>query len=139
MNVFLKNSIAICLAVLVLFSTMSFTLSSHYCGDHLVSTSIFTKAKSCGMKMQQSSDIEACSMLKKNCCKDEIKLIQGQKDLKIDFYNINFQQQQYFITSFALTYLSLFKIEEPSFVPFINYSPPLVVKNIQKLDETYLI
>jgi len=33
------------MAFVVLFSTMSFTVNMHYCGDTLVETAIFHKAK----------------------------------------------------------------------------------------------
>ena len=41
------------MAIVVLFSTMSFTINMHYCGDNLVETVIFHKAKGCGMEMEK--------------------------------------------------------------------------------------
>lgn len=54
------------MAFVVLFSTMSFTINMHYCGDTLVETAMFQKAKGCGMEMQKPST-EACVFAKKNC------------------------------------------------------------------------
>ena len=58
------------MAIVVLFSTMSFTIDMHYCGDSLVETAIFKKAKGCGMEMENPST-EGCSIKVKNCCSDE--------------------------------------------------------------------
>ena len=62
--------ISVVMAVVVLFSTMSFTINMHYCGDTLVDTAIFQKTKTCGMEIQKTSNKD-CSISKKNCCNDE--------------------------------------------------------------------
>jgi len=138
MKAFIKNIASVFLAFLVLFSTLSFTISEHYCGNTLVNSSIFSQAKNCGMEMPKKSPIKDCSIEKKDCCKDVVKLIKGQEDLKIDYLALSFDQQL-LITSFVYTYINLFEGLDTQVVPFKYYSPPLVVKNIQKLDETYLI
>ena len=43
------------MALLVLFSTFSFTLASHYCGDVLVDSSLFGKVETCGMEVQKTN------------------------------------------------------------------------------------
>jgi len=138
MKEFFRNITALFLACLVLVSTMSFTINKHFCGDNLVSTSIVLKADNCGMDMQKPSEQGACSILKKNCCKDEIQLVEGRDDLKLNFSDLNFQQQV-FVTSFVITYINLFEGLDTFIVPFKEYSPPLVVKDIQLLDQVFLI
>ena len=56
------------MAFVVLFSTMSFTIDMHYCGDTLVDTSVFGKAHSCGMEMKKTDSTSDRSIAKKNCC-----------------------------------------------------------------------
>jgi hypothetical protein len=126
------------MAVVVLFSTMTFTVGMHYCGDTLVDTALFQKAKSCGMETQMKSSGTECSMMKKNCCTDKQILVDGQDELKISFNDLSFNQQV-FVTSFYDTYINLFEGLEEHIVPFSDYSPPLVVKDIHVLDEVYLI
>ena len=133
-----RNITALSLACLVLVSTMSFTINKHFCGDHLVSTSVILKAENCGMDKQIPSPQKGCSILKKNCCKDEIQLVEGRDDLKLDFSDLNFQQQV-FVSSFVITYINLFEGIDTQIDPFKEYSPPLVVKDILLLDETFLI
>lgn len=138
MKDFFRNITAVSLACLMLVSTMSFTINKHFCGDHLVSTSFVLKAETCGMDEQLPISKKGCSIKKKNCCKDEIQLVKGQDDLKLDFSNLNFQQQV-FITSLVITYSNLFKGQATQIVLFNDYSPPIVVKDIQLLDEVFLI
>ena len=138
MKAFIKNIASVFLAFLVLLSTMSFAISEHYCGDEMVARSLFSKVESCGMDMQKQSQNEGCSVLKKNCCTDVVKLIEGQDDLKIDFSTLNFGQQL-FIASFVYTYINLFEGLDKKAISFNDYSPPLIVKDIQVLDNVFLI
>ena len=125
------------MAFVVLFSTMSFTINMHYCGDNLVETTIFHKAKGCGMEMEKPST-EGCSITKKNCCDDKQLVIEGQDELKLQFDKLTFEQQQ-FVASFVYTYIDLFEGLDKNVYSYEEYKPPLVVRQIFKIDETYLI
>ncbi len=125
------------MALVVLFSTMSFTIDMHYCGDKLVDTSIFQKVKTCGMEMQKPS-AKNCSITKKNCCSDKQVIVDGQNELQLSSDTLSFEQQQ-FVASFIDTYINLFEGEERNTISFSEYPPPLIVRSIYKLDETYLI
>ena len=125
------------LAFVVLFSTMSFTVNMHYCGDTLAETAIFHKAEGCGMEMDQPST-EGCDIAKKNCCNDEQLVINGQDELQLQVDKISFEQQ-IFIASFVYTYLNLFEGLENNVSSYEEYRPPLVIRQLYKIDETYLI
>ncbi len=129
--------LAITMSFVVLFSTMSFTINMHYCGDTLVETALFQKAKGCGMEMEKPST-DDCSIAKKNCCDDEQLAIQGQDELQLQVDKISFEKQ-IFVASFVYSYINLFENLEENVVSFKDYSPPLVTRQIYKLDETYLI
>ncbi|WBX71393.1 hypothetical protein PG912_00900 [Tenacibaculum retecalamus] len=125
------------MALVVLLSTMSFTIDMHYCGGTLVDTEIFQKAKTCGMEMQESQTKD-CSITKKNCCNDKQTVIDSQNELKLSFETLSFEQQQ-FVASFIYTYINLFKDADEDINSYRDYAPPLVVRELYKLDETYLI
>ena len=130
------------MAFVVLFSTMSFTISEHYCGEILVDTAIFHKAKSCGMdaanlQTENTSD-EDCSIKKKNCCSEKETVIDGQDELKLSLDHFSLDKQL-IVASFVYTYLNLFEGLEENVIPFQDYSPPVVVKDILLLDESFLI
>ncbi|EWH14696.1 hypothetical protein KLA_02672 [Cellulophaga geojensis KL-A] len=128
---------SLAMAFVVLCSTMSFTLGMHYCGDTLVETAMFHKAEGCGMEMDNPST-EGCSITKKNCCNDEQLVVDGQDELQLQVDKVSFEQQV-FIASFVYTYINLFEGLENNVSSFEEYEPPLVIKEIFKIDETYLI
>lgn len=126
------------MAFVVLFSTMSFTISEHYCGSALVNSALFSKAESCGMDMKMGSTTEDCNIDKEDCCKDVNKIVEGQNELETQVINLGFDQQL-FIASFIYSYVNLFEGLDENIVPFKYYSPPLIVADIQVLDQVFLI
>jgi len=129
---------AIVMAFVVFFSTMSFTVDMHYCGDILVDMAIFHKAKTCGMEMETTTTNSELTFFKKDCCKEELIIVKGQDELKTSFEKLSFDQQ-IFVASFVYSYINLFENFEENASAFLEYPPPLVVKSIYKLNETYLI
>ena len=125
------------MAFVVLFSIMSFTVNMHYCGGTLVETAIFQKVKGCGMEMEKPST-EGCSITKKNCCDDKQLAIEGQDELQLQVDNITFEQHL-FIASFVYTYINFFEGLENNVSSYEEYKPPLVIRRIYKIDDTYLI
>lgn len=133
-KVFQKSG-AFAMAFLMLFSTMSFTVEKHFCGQMLVDLAVFSEAETCGMEMHTSSSEEKAE---DNCCKEEKISVEGQKDLKMSFDQLDFPQQA-FLASFTFTYIDLFEGLPEQVIPFKDYSPPLLVSDIQLLDQTFLI
>jgi len=126
------------MAFVVLFSTMSFTYSEHYCGDFLVDTALFSKAESCGMEIEKTSPNKDCSIKKDNCCEDIVKQIEGQSNLKIDFSKLTFEQQK-IVVAYTYSYLNLFESVDTKINAFEDYSPPLVDKDISVLYQVFRI
>ena len=60
------------------------------------------------------------------------------QNLKTDLSNLTFQQQV-FVTAFSYSYVNLFEGLDENIVPFKNYAPPLIVTDIQVLDQVFLI
>ena len=138
MKVVFQKIMALFMSMVVLFSTMSFTINMHYCGDTLVEIAFFHKAKGCGMEIQKPTTNSGCSVEKKGCCTEKQIKIKGQDELNTSFDSLTFQQQQ-FLATFAYTYINLFEGYKANKTGFSEYPPPFIVKNIYKLDETYLI
>nr|WP_297783157.1 hypothetical protein [uncultured Allomuricauda sp.] len=128
MKQFFHQIVSSLMALLVLASTVSWTVDKHICMDRVMDISLFAHADDCGMDMD----------MEKSCCDDESFTVQGQDDLKISFENFDLDQQ-IFLVSFVQTYFHLFEIdsEEPS--TFSEYNPPPLIRDVQVLDQTFLI
>jgi hypothetical protein len=122
------------IALVVLFSTLSFTIDMHYCGDILVDTAIFHKADTCGMYMNNSE----LASVKKKCCHDKQINIDGQDEMQLSPDNIYFLQQL-LITSFEYSYSNFFVSVDKDLTFYSKHVIWLVVKQLYKLDESYLI
>jgi hypothetical protein len=127
------------MAFVVLLSTMSFTIDMHYCGDTMVDFSFFHKVDTCGMeKAALPASCENPAMSKKSCCSDEQLTIDGQDDLKNTFNTLTFEQQV-FVASFTYSYISLFEGTVSTAIPFVDYPPPFIERDVQVLHQTFLI
>ncbi|WP_405606629.1 HYC_CC_PP family protein [Polaribacter sp. Asnod1-A03] len=134
MKQFFSKIISFLLALFVLFSTFSFTVEKHYCGDFLVDVSFTGETDAC--KMDVSKEV---TQVKKGCCKDEIHKVEGQDQLqtnKID--KITFEKEQ-FLTAFLISYRDLFVLNESKNKFYSNFSPPNYYGDYQVLYQTFLI
>lgn len=126
------------MAFVVLFSTLSFTVDMHYCGHTLVDFSL-DKAENCLMKSMMPENTSGCATMQKmKCCSDVEITFDGQDELKINFDQLSLDQQV-FLVAFTYTFIDLLQPTEESKIPFDGYPPPLITRDIQVLNETFLI
>lgn len=126
------------MALIVLFSTMSFTVDMHYCGESLVDLSFFAKAEGCGMEKQQPLIATEKTIIEKPCCSEHQIVKEANQDLKTSFDKLSFEQQT-FVFTFLYTHINHFEGLNKNIIPFKDYSPPFIERDVQKLYETYLI
>ena len=132
MKQFFHKSASFAMALLVLLSTVSFTVDKHFCGKILVDQAVFSEAQSCGMHSDAGTGIED------PCCDEKKVEVEGQKELKISFDDLDLEHQV-FLATFSWSYLDIFGGEAQAETPFFSYKPPLLVYDIHLLDETFLI
>nr|WP_235183315.1 hypothetical protein [Nonlabens ulvanivorans] len=91
----------------------------------------------CGMETNKTT--ESCAVvLEKSCCNDVVELVKGQDDLKLSWDHFNLDQQQFII---LFTHSFIYSITGDDLVdtPFTSYSPPLVIRDIPVLHQSFLI
>ena len=125
------------MALLLLLSTISWKVEKHYCMGHLVDVAFFLEADTCGMEINSDKD-DIISQDVISCCDDEVIVIDGQDDLKLSFDDISLDQQL-FLVAFTSSYFNLFEGIDENVVPFKDYSPPPLIRDIQILDQSFLI
>lgn len=132
----IHKTISIALSFLVLFSTLSLTIEKHFCGDVLIDVAIFSESEKCS---DDISNFATQETVKKSCCKDEIDVIEGLSEVTINSYDDIETIQKHVLIAYSFSYIKLFE-DLPNFViPHKDYSPPNIIKDIQLLDETFLI
>lgn len=127
---------SVAMALLVLMSTLSFTMEKHFCGDTLIDVAIFTKAIDCGMDIAAVSKI---SSEKQSCCKDELEIVKGQDTLKKTSFDDWHLEQQFFLTALVYSFTNLFEGSPEQVSPHKDYSPPHLVVDIHVLDQVFII
>lgn len=138
MKACLHRIVSVVLAMVVLFSTTSFTVNMHYCGDHLVDMKIYQEAEGCGMEISMTNSTPETALSKTPCCKNEQILVQGQDELQTSIENFN-TYPDYVFVSVVYTYLNLFESLPKEIIPFKDYSPPNLVADIHVLDQVFII
>jgi hypothetical protein len=134
MRKILLNISSISLAFLVLFSTFSFTVEKHYCGDFLIDVSYFGHAKGCGMETNTP-----LKTIKKSCCKDEVQKIEGQDELqKSSVTSLEFKKHNYLI-SVINTPKEVFEITGSRKLFYKDFSPPDIPIDYQVFYQSFLI
>ncbi|WP_339706878.1 hypothetical protein [uncultured Kriegella sp.] len=125
------------MAVVLLFSTTSWKVEKHYCMGHLVDVAFFVDAQDCGMDTSSESAPEATKE-KKSCCDHEVIAVEGQNDAKPSFNDFDLEHQS-FLVAFTHSYIGLFEPLTTQRISHTQYIPPKIVKNIQLLDDVFLI
>lgn len=135
----IKKILSVSLAFWVVFTTSSFVVNTHYCCDTIIDISIFSKAETCKSKViinKMSS--EQCISGNEVCCSDNTYIHEADDKIKKSSFEIN-NETYTFLLTFFYSYVNLFEGLENDFVPFKDYSPPYLVKDILLINETFLI
>ncbi len=133
------NKIAsVSMALLLLASTTSWKVEKHFCMGHLVDVAFFADAEDCGMSMSEVNDDNTTLQQENSCCTDEVIFVDGQEDLTTAFENLSVDQQ-FFLVAFTHSFTTLFNGLKQQKVGNEYYPPPLLVRDVQILDQVFLI
>ncbi len=123
----IKKAGHIILSMLLLLSTAGLAISKHYCGDELISTSIFLEADSCC-----DSD---------DCCKNETEVFQLDEDFSVSAVVEIPESVQIDLLAVSFVVFKLI-IEENSTVEdykLIDSPPPPKILTLLAQRQTYLL
>lgn len=135
MKSILQQISSISLSLLVLLSTVSWSVDMHYCMGRLVDMSFFAEAETCGMEEALSRQGIAAEH---SCCDDQTLTVAAQDDLLNSSFDLDLQPQV-FLSGFAFSLLQVVE-DYPKVIPSIaTPPPPLLEQDLQVLYETFLI
>ncbi|MBD3626524.1 hypothetical protein [Cyclobacterium sp.] len=125
------------LSLIVLLSSMSFTLNRHLCMGEIEKVSLFKEVKACKMHAKSCHDDKSESS-KKDCCENEQLIVQGQDELTKASI---FKQPQPEMSAVLYLLVAYFTVNtvQPDVVPHQHYAPPLIRQDIPVLIQSFLI
>jgi len=138
------NIVSVFLALIVLFTSFSFTISSHYCGDLLVDSAIFIEADNCGMMDEHEDNCttetmgELCFENDSMHCKNVNKSFEGNS-IEQQAFEIAKLQKVYFTIAYIASYKLLFANTTSNTTVYYQYKSPLVTNNLTVLFENFRI
>ena len=125
----LKTFSHITLSLILLVSTMGMAVSKHYCGDDLVSVSLY----------DNSEDDSCCDM--DNCCHNENQVFQVKEDFSVPAISSIPVLAEFDILGHNLTDWEA--ITEPeaenNTLSFIDSPPPKTIQKVLSLKQVYLL
>jgi len=130
------------MALLILITSVGFSLDIHYCNGQLKSVSFFGKAKSCHDNSVQKSCSHHKELQKDNdCCENRTFVFQSDldKDLDSKVFTLPVTKElSSFIVAFTIVSLNLYPKFETNIIESY-YSNPIIHRDIYVLFETFLI
>ncbi len=136
MKSFFNQILSVLMAIVVLVSTMSMTVSAHYCGNILVDKTVMKPAQKCAMHDATSEHEKEDKH--NSCCDDEVEIIKGQDQLKLQ--SIDFElPQPIFVQALVYTFFVKPVLHTDTSPNSYEYPPPLYQGDFQAIYQVYLI
>ncbi|CAM1373495.1 conserved exported hypothetical protein [Tenacibaculum litopenaei] len=134
----LRKITAICITFVLVFSSMSFAVEKHFCGDYLVDISYLGDADACGGEREEACGSDTTNS-EPDCCKDEIAHVQGIDDLS----KLGSEQQLFSPVIWLLTSSYFFQLpsvaDVDNEVDTVADSPPISKKSKRILYQVYIL
>ncbi len=149
---FLYRSIAIMMAVVVLFTSTGFAMDRHFCQGELKSVAFFGQAESCHsmdkmtecphhrqMACHTQKGAKSPGIDKDDCCQNETILMELDVDsVTADFADLT-TNQVHFVWAFVQAFVQPVILHKSVAKKFVILKPPLPERDYQVLFESFLI
>jgi len=133
----LHKLFSVSMALLLMLSTISWTVEKHMCMGRVMDIAFFNPADDCGMEAGLAL-LGDTSIEKKHCCDNEAFTMPGQDTLNLDVFHFDFSQQV-FLISFTTSYLGLFQESVTKNDVYDFYPPPNLAEDLNILHQVFLI
>lgn len=125
---------AVLMALVVLISTMSFTMHKRYCNDYLVDITLFSKSESCIIVANND-----CCVVSETCCDHEQIVVDGQNELLSKDVNNLQVTKQFFVRNSTNFRLKNFEFKSRNNIQYKDYIPPAMIFNKQVIHQVFII
>lgn len=131
----MRKTFSVLLSLIILLSSLNFSLSAHYCGQTIIDVALFGEAEACLMAMEKD-----CKSDEMSCCADRDLIIEGEDYVStINFENLRLDKIK--VLTAVLEFPMILPNEEHLSTPFIkeHYSPPLIEQKSHVLFQPFLL
>ena len=126
------------MTLVLLVSTMSFSIKKNYCTDTSTST-VLVLSDNFNQAECSAFEEECCASKSESCCSYEYFIVEGQHELLMNSLgNSTFLPQVYNIPS-VNPILGNYKSQRSQIVPFKEYSAPILVVETTLLNQVFRI
>ena len=124
------------LALLVLLSTFSFKIETHFCGSKMVDVAVFSKVKSCcDLSKNTAAQLQ---FTKKSCCNNKVISVDGLKQFKVVPLSVELPVEKVFIVPQLFNAKPVINTSSVEGCLY-NYVPPNREFNFQIQHQVFLI
>lgn len=129
----MKKTFSVLLSLIILLSSLNFSLSAHYCGQTIVDVALFGEAEACSMAAEMNNDSE------EPCCSDRQIIIEGEDYLSSkSFEKQEVEKIDILLSEFHFP-LELLLEEEKTHSFLVHYTPPLIEQDITLAVQSFLL
>ena len=139
MSRFFQQIGALFLSLIIILSTVSFTVDIHVCAGSIVDVSLAQEELSCSSSlMGELSDEAHNAMRNMGCCNDLQFQVEGQDELQHSQLDLQIGNHDFVaLTPVFAQYEWFYSSEDP--VLYTSYIPPPLIQDIHVLHETFLL
>lgn len=139
------------LSFLMFFASTGLAVDMHFCQGNMKSLAFFGKAKNCyelatGKKSCPKHETVAKqekgkdSIRSKKCCASKSVILQSDSDQLIPANALKLNPPaKLFLLAFTATFLQASEAPSTEFIPYFHYKPPLILRDIPVLFESFLL
>lgn len=130
----MKKTFAVLLSLVILLSSLNFSLSAHYCGQTIVDVALFGEAEACPMTAEMNCDTD-----EKPCCSNRNIIIEGEDYLASkSFKKQEVEKVELLLAKLQFPIELLLEEQEANFF-LEHYTPPLIEQDITLAVQSFLL
>ncbi|PCH78421.1 MAG: hypothetical protein COB98_00545 [Flavobacteriaceae bacterium] len=129
--------VSLSMAMIVLVSTMSFTVNIRYCDENVVATTLNSNDDPCSTNDLKT--LEDCCIPQKDCCQDTEIVFDGHEELRIQISKEIKIQKALLYALLVDPFYPLYKVALSKHLQYTNYAPPIIIRDRQLIHQVFLI
>lgn len=138
MRSYFHKALSTILALIVMFSTLSFSVEKHVCMGTVTDVSYFLEAENCGMIEDKDQALDSQNEINKIPCCDDVQVLFPGNNLEQQALESLKIEKTYFALAYVITSFGLID-ELRHDKKIIIQPPPILSKDLVILHQTFLI